>query len=498
MDHVAIAILGGGFGGICAAIKLLEAGRDDFILFEKAESLGGTWRDNTYPGCGCDIPSHLYSLSFAQDAGWTRTYASQPEILSYLQRVANRYGIERKTVFRTAITAARWDEAEKMWRLESADGRRFTARVVIAATGLLHVPNIPSLAGIETFAGPVFHSAQWRHDVDLAGKRVAVIGTGASAIQFVPQIARTVGRLDLYQRTPPWVLPRNDRPISRLAREMMSRVPLVRTVWRAIQYLDAEAIAIGFTLFPSLMDRWQNSSKAFIRRVIKDAALAEKLVPAYRMGCKRVLISDDYYPALTRENVTVVTDPLREVRPMGIVTADGVERPTDVIVYGTGFKPIDISAGMRIEGRGGRLLSDDWQDGPEAFRGVAIAGYPNFFMLMGPNSALGHNSIIFMIEAQVGYILRCLAWLDADGRHGGRLAAIEVRTDAQRAFNAALRQRFGGSVWQSGGGEGAAACTSWYVHASGKNTVLWPGFSASYWWTMRAADRRHFLSETAS
>ena len=492
MDHAAIAILGGGFGGICAAIKLMESGRHDFVIFEKAESLGGTWRDNTYPGCGCDIPSHLYSFSFAQQPRWSRLYASQPEILAYIEWLVRRYDVEKKVLFNTAITSAIWDETTKQWRLTSADGRHFTAGIVIAATGLLHVPKIPALTGIETFTGPAFHSARWRHDVDFTGKRVAVIGTGASVIQFVPRIAARVGQLDLYQRTPPWVLPRNDRPISRFAQTMMSRWPFLQRLWRGMQYLDSESIAIGFTLFPSLMERWENQSKAFVRRTIKDTSLAGKLIPNYRMGCKRVLISDDYYPTLTRNNVAIVTEPVREVRPRGIVTVDGVERSTDVIIYGTGFKPLDISASVRIHGRGGRLLADEWRDGPEAFRGVAVAGYPNFFMLMGPNSALGHNSIIFMIEAQVRYIVQCIDWLDND-----RLAVVEVREDVQREFNARLQKRFSSSVWTGDGRGRAAPCTSWYRHESGKNHVLWPGFSASYWWAMRKPDRRHFLPETA-
>jgi cation diffusion facilitator CzcD-associated flavoprotein CzcO len=498
MVHAAIAIIGGGFGGICAAIKLIESGCDDLLIFEKAGSFGGTWRDNTYPGCACDIPSHLYSFSFAQDAGWTRTFAPQPEILAYIHRVASRYGLEGKTAFNTAITAATWSETENRWHLVAADGRRFTARVVIAATGLLHVPQTPALPGLETFVGPTFHSARWRHDIDLTGKRVAVIGTGASAIQFVPQIAPQVAGLDLYQRSPPWVLPRHDRSLSTWMRGMMARLPLVQRIWRAVQYWDFESIAIGFTMFPRLLDHWQRQAEAFIRRSIKDDALAARLVPAYRMGCKRVLLSDDYYPALARGNVTLVTAGIREVRARGIVTADGVERPTDVIIFGTGFKPMDITATMQVAGRGGRLLAEEWRHGPQAFYGVAVAGYPNFFMLMGPNSALGHNSIIFMIEAQVRYILQCLAWLDEDDPDGHPVASIEVRADVQRDFNAALQRKFDGSVWAGGGPEPASSCTSWYVHDSGRNHVLWPGFSASYWWALRKPERGHFLPETAT
>lgn len=484
-----IAIIGGGFGGIAAAIKLLESGRDDFLLFEKAGSLGGTWRDNTYPGCGCDIPAHLYSFSFAPHAGWTRTYAAQGEILAYVRRVAGRHGVERKVLFDTEIVAASWDETAGTWRLTARDGREFTPRVVIAATGALHVPNIPPFPGLQTFAGPAFHSARWRHDVDLAGKRVAVIGTGASAIQFVPEIAPLVGRLHLFQRSPPWVLPRNNRPISRFARAAAARVPLLRRLWRAIHYWRAEAIAIGFTMRPKKMGSWQKKSDAFMRRIIKDKSLADKLMPMYTLGCKRVLISDDFYATMTRDNVELVCDPIREVGPAGIVTADGVERPVDVIIHATGFRPFNLTESVRVSGRGGRLLADEWRGGPEAFFGVAAAGYPNFFMLMGPNSALGHNSIIFMIEVQVRYILQCLKWLEGPGS-GGR--TVEVREDVQRAFNAALREKIAGSVWGREKTPWRLPCTSWYVHESGKNHVLWPGFSLAYWWALRRADRRHF------
>lgn len=492
-----IALVGGGFGGICAAIKLLAAGRDDFVIFEKAGSLGGTWRDNTYPGCGCDIPSQLYSYSFAQHANWSRTYASQSEILAYIKGVADRYGIERKVLFNTEIVAATWDETAKLWRLAARDGREFTARVMIAATGALHLPKVPHFVGGESFAGPTFHSARWRHDVDLTGKRVAVIGTGASAIQFVPQIAPQVAKLHLFQRSPPWVLPRHNRTTSRIAKWAFSRIPPLQRAWRSLQYWDCEAIAIGFTVRPKMMGTWQKKSDAFMRSIIKDKTLADKLMPMYTMGCKRVLISDDFYPTMTRENVELVTEPIKEVRPTGIVTADGVEHPVDAIIYATGFKPFDVAANVRIQGRGGRNLADDWRDGPEAFHGVAVAGYPNFFLLMGPNSALGHNSIIFMIETQVRYILQCLKWLD-EGQQGKRLQTIEVREEVQRAFNTALQKRFDRSVWKSDGSVWQLPCTSWYVHASGKNHVLWPGFSVSYWWAMRKPDRRHFLPHTAT
>lgn len=485
-----VAILGAGFGGIGMAVKLLEAGRRDFVVFEKAASLGGTWRDNTYPGCGCDVPSHLYSYSFAQNPSWSRTYATQPEILSYLGRVAAERGVDRHVAYDTAIASMEWDEVAGLWRLTARDGRRFTARVVVSAVGALHVPKMPVLEGLDRFAGPAFHAARWRHDVDLAGRHVAVIGTGASAIQFIPEIARTVGSLTVYQRSPPWVLPRGDRPVSAVMRWLFAAVPGLLGAWRAAAYWRAEAVALGLAYKPKLMSAGQKRSARFKEQAITDESLRLKLNPFYTMGCKRVLLSDDFYATMTRSNVELVTDPIREVRPASIVAADGCERPCDVLIHGTGFEAFNPAASVDIRGRGGRRLADDWRDGPVAFRGVAVAGYPNYFMLMGPNTGLGHNSIVFMIEAQVRYVMQCLRWLDRR-----RLATVEVREDVQRDYNERLQARFTRTVWRDRPGTAwQLPCTSWYVDARGRNTALWPGFSAAYWLTMRRADIRHFAA----
>jgi cation diffusion facilitator CzcD-associated flavoprotein CzcO len=485
-----VAILGAGFGGICMAIKLLESGRRDVVVFEKASGLGGTWRDNTYPGCGCDVPSHLYSYSFEQQASWSRTYARQPEILAYLQRVAAKRGIDRHIVFDTAIDTIEWDETARLWRLTAHDGRRFTARVVVSAVGALHVPKTPAIAGLERFSGPAFHSARWRHDVDLAGRHVAVIGTGASAIQFVPEIAGTVASLTMYQRSPPWVLPRRDRAVSPTMRRLFAVVPGLLRLWRAIAFWRAEVVALGLAYKPKLMGRGQKRSARFKEREITDKKLRLKLNPLYTMGCKRVLLSDDFYATMTRPNVELVTEPIREVSAGSIVAADGRERPCDVIIHGTGFEAFNQAACVDVRGREGRRLADEWRDGPEAFRGVAVAGFPNYFMLMGPNSGLGHNSIVFMIEAQVHYIMRCLRWLD-----DGRMTAVEVREDVQRAYNEGLRSSFARSVWQNRPGNAwQAPCTSWYVDARGRNTALWPGLSVGYWMAMRRPNIEDFVS----
>ncbi|MFM8734122.1 MAG: flavin-containing monooxygenase [Pirellulales bacterium] len=485
-----MAILGAGFAGICMAVKLLEAGRRDIAILEKAADLGGTWRDNTYPGCACDVPSHLYSFSFDQSPDWSRTYAPQAEILAYLRRVAARHGVDRLIHYETPVSSLEWDEAGRLWRLATPDGRRFTARAVVSAVGGLHLPKTPDIPGLDAFAGPVFHTARWRHDVNLAGKRVAVIGTGASAIQVVPAIAPTVGGLTVFQRSPPWVLPRNDRVVSRLRKWIFRRVPGALGLWRAVQYWRAESVALGLVYKPKLMSIGQKESAEFKEREIADPALRLKLNPFYTLGCKRVLLSDDFYATMTRPHVALVTQGIAEVRPHAVVTDDGREYPCDVIVLATGFTPFNPSCGIDIRGRDGRRLADEWRAGPEGYRGVVVAGFPNYFMLVGPNSGLGHTSIVFMIEAQVRYVMQCLGWIVS-----GRLDPVEVRADVQAAYNADLRRRFERTVWRDTPGTAwQLPCRSWYVNANGRNTTLWPGMSWGYWLVMRWARLRDYLA----
>lgn len=482
----AVAILGAGFGGVCMAIKLLEAGHDDFMIFEKASSAGGTWRDNTYPGCACDIPSHLYSYSFAQRSGWSRRYAPQAEILAYIQDVARRHRLDERISYDTPITSLVWDDGERCWRLSTGDGRHFTARAVVSAVGGLHLPAYPQIPGLDTFAGPAFHTARWRHDVDLTGKRVAVIGAGASAVQVVPEIAPRVASLHVFQRTAQWIMPRNDRPYSAVERLAYRFIPGLLRGSRGLRYWQAEATALGFVVKPKWMREGEKRARKFLERSIADPELRRKLSPPYRMGCKRVLLSDTYYPALQRSNVELVTDRIRRVSADGIVTADGTTRPVDVIVQATGFRPFDQSAEIDVTGRDGRRLADEWQDGPQAYRGVVVAGFPNYFLVMGPNSGLGHNSILFMIETQVRYIRQCLEWL-----RSGRTDAVEISPEAQDDYNQRLDKARQGTVWKDE--QHAGGCSSWYVHASGRNTAIWPGFSTSYWMGMLRADGREFL-----
>lgn len=481
-----VAILGAGFGGLCMAIKLLEAGLDDFMLFEKADSIGGTWRDNTYPGCACDIPSHLYSYSFAQHSDWSRRFASQAEILAYIRQVAHRNGISEQVLYDTPIISAEWVDSKRLWKLTTKDGRHFTARAVVSAVGGLHLPAYPHIPGLGDFRGPAFHTARWRHDTELIGKRVAVIGAGASAVQVVPEIAPRVSRLHVFQRTPQWIMPRNDRPYSTFERLAYRFVPGLLRSSRAFHYWKAEATALGFVVKPKWMREGEKRSRRFLERSIADPELRRKLRPKYRMGCKRILLSDTYYPALTRPNVELVTDPIERMTPDGIVTADGATRPVDVIIHATGFRPFDQSAEMTVMGRDGRLLSDEWRNGPQAFRGVAVTGFPNFFLIMGPNSGLGHSSIVFMIECQVRYIRECLSWLDS-----GRTDAVEVRPEIQDDFNRRLEQSHQRTVWKDT--SQAGGCTSWYTHSSGRNTAIWPGFTSTYWLSMLRAHQRDFL-----
>jgi cation diffusion facilitator CzcD-associated flavoprotein CzcO len=479
-ESLGVAIIGGGFAGIAMAIRLREAGRTDFAILEKASALGGTWRDNTYPGCACDIPSRLYSYSFAPEGDWSRRYAPQSEILTYIDNVAGRHDVHRFTRFETAVETITWDESSRLWRLTASDGRRFTARAVVSAVGGIHIPHVPHLTGLDDFAGPAFHTARWQHDVDLAGKHVAVIGTGASAIQVIPEIASNVARLHVFQRSAPWVLPRGDRPITPFGRWMDEHVPGLRMLRRQMIYWMNEARAIPFTQNPRLVGHPQRKAKAHMKASGAGYRLRLKLEPPYALGCKRVLKSDDYYATLTKENVEVVTESIDHIGRWDITTQDGIVRPVDAIVLATGFKPFNLTDAVDVVGRGGQSLSELWQDGPQAYHGMTVAGFPNLFMIMGPNTALGHNSILVMIEAQVDAIMEYLGWLER-----GELPAVEVRSEAQAAFNTSMEERFERSVWRSSplvgtGDKIVPPCNGWYRHASGRNHVIWPGSTSSY------------------
>jgi cation diffusion facilitator CzcD-associated flavoprotein CzcO len=467
--EVFAAILGSGFSGLGAAIALKRRGIDDLVLLERAASLGGTWRDNTYPGCACDVPAHLYSFSFAPKADWSRTYAPQAEIRAYLEDVADRFDVRRHVLFEREVEEARWDEPSARWRLRTRGGERFTARVLVLGIGALSNPADPSLPGLERFRGPRFHSARWDHAVDLRGKRVAVVGTGASAIQFIPRLQPRVERLWVLQRTPPWIRPRRDRAFREWQKWLFRRVPPARWLYRQAIYWRLEGRVLAFVDRPVLMRVVEWEARRHLAKSIRDPALRERLTPRYRAGCKRILLSDDYYPALAQPNVEVVAERVVEVGERTIRLESGRTLEVDAIVYGTGFRVHDYLGDLRVVGRDGVDLGARWKaDRAEAYLGTMVAGFPNLFMMTGPNTGLGHSSMIVMIEAQARWTARAVRLLrDRD------VGAVEVRPEAQAAYNAPLRREADHAVWASG-------CRSWYLDPRGRNTTLWPGFTATF------------------
>lgn len=460
-----IIIVGAGFAGIGMAIRLKARGFDSFVVLERAHDVGGTWRDNVYPGCACDVPSVLYSFSFERNRSWTRIFPRQRELWDYLARCTEKYGLRPHLHFASELSEATYDEDAAVWHVRTTDGRTLASRVLIVALGPLHQPNLPHLPGAERFGGALFHSAQWDPTVQLRGKRVAIVGTGASAVQIVPDIAPDVAQLTVFQRTPPWIIPRNDAPVGPQQRRLRRVIPGYDRALRALLYWILEIRAYAFTVDPRMLRRREKLALRHLHRQVPEPELRRALTPDYRMGCKRILLSDDYYPALRRPNVGLVTAPIVELREGGIVTADGAEHPLDVVILGTGFRATDGIAPVRIFGRGGVELADEWRDGMEAYLGTSVAGFPNLFTLIGPNTGLGHNSMVVMMEAQYRYVLSALQLMR---RRGWR--ALEVLRPVQERFNRRLQMRMRRTVWATG-------CRSWYVDARGKNTTLWPGFA---------------------
>ncbi len=475
-----VAIIGAGFSGLSMAIALKKAGYRKFQVFEKADDLGGTWRDNRYPGCACDVPSHLYSFSFAQNPSWSRSFSPQAEIWRYMKDCAARYDVLAHFRFNAAVSAAEFDEAGHIWKITLANGETVRARALVSGAGALHLPAYPKIKGLETFAGQAFHTSQWDEAWDPAGRSVGVIGTGASAIQVVPALAPKVKHLTLFQRTPAWVLPRMDHAFSERTKRLFKTFPLLHGLFRRAIYWRLETGALGFLGNRKLMQRVEKLAHQHIEKSVNDPGLRASLTPDYQIGCKRILLSDDYYPAFNRENVSLVTAPITRGTPAGIVTADGHEHALDTLIYATGFRANEPLAEIEIRGRRGHHLAHEWRYGAEAFLGIAVSGFPNFFILLGPNTGLGHNSIIFMIEAQTRYILHCLHWLLREGAQ-----EVEVREDKQREFNTSLKGWMAKTVWQSG-------CKSWYLNPNGSNSTIWPGFTFGYWWHTRQPDPHDF------
>lgn len=472
--HADIAIVGAGFAGLGAAIKLRQAGRHDFVVLERAEEVGGTWEANTYPGCQCDVPSNLYSFSFAPKPDWSQTFALQPEIWSYLRGVADEFGVRSHLRLGCELELASWDEGARLWRLQTSRGA-MTARVVIAGMGGLSKPSIPDLPGLESFEGAAFHTAHWDAEHDLRGRRVAVIGTGASAVQVVPKIQPEVERVTVFQRTPPWILPHPGRPVRPREQRLFRRLPPLQRAVRAAVYWSRETFVLGFNRHRlSVVPR--RAALRHLERQVGDPELRRILTPDYEIGCKRILLSDEYYPALQQPNAELVAGPVSEVRPRAVVTADGREHEVDTIVWGTGFRATEMEAGERFRGRDGRLLGEAWAaGGMRALRGTTVAGFPNLFLMIGPNTLLGHNSVVFIIESQLAYLMEALGAMDAGGAR-----VLDTRPEAEAAYNDALQQRMRGTVWVDGG------CASWYIDEHGRNTTLWPGTS----WSFRQATRR--------
>lgn len=468
--HARAIIIGTGFSGLGMAIKLQQQGVD-FVILEKFNDVGGTWRDNSYPGCACDIPSHLYSFSFEPKPDWKNPFSYQPEIWDYLKGVTEKYGLRRYIEFNSHVDRAHWDDDEQRWHVFTEDGREFVGQFLISGAGALHIPSLPDIEGRDEFHGPAFHSAEWDHSVDLTGKRVAMVGTGASAIQIVPEIVGQVAELQLYQRTPPWVVPRSNPEIPVALRRAMANVPGLRALTRLAIYWGQEALAIGMTKRPNALKFIEAYVKYNIRRSVKDRELRRKLTPHYRIGCKRILNSSTYYRAVADPKTELITDHIARITPNGIVTADGKERGVDVIVYGTGFHVTDSYTYVQIKGHNGEDLVDRWnRKGIAAHHGITVADMPNLFFLLGPNTGLGHNSVVFMIESQIRYVASAIKTCDKLD-----VQALAPTRAAQDAFNDQLQRRLGHSVWNSGG------CASWYLDEHGKNTVLWGGYTWEYW-----------------
>ena len=468
MAEADIAIVGAGFGGLGAAIRLKQEGIHDFVVLERAADIGGTWFANSYPGCQCDVPSSLYCFSFAPKADWTHRYAEQPEILDYLRDCARRFGIYRHLRLKCELLGAAWVASDGRWLLETGDGE-LRARVLIAAPGLLSEPTLPRIPGLERFRGHVFHSAAWDHEHDLSGERVALLGTGATAVQIAPRIRPQVERLHVFQRTPPWVLPHPDRRISPRLQRAYRAVPGLQRLARAGVYVLLEAVALGMAYEPRLLKGVELVARAHLRRQVADPGLRRRLTPDYAAGCKRLLFSNEWYPTLTAPNAELVTAPIGELTEAGALTTDGIERELDTIICATGFAPTDPPIARRLHGAGDRSLSEVWGGSPQAYLGTTVAGFPNLFLLYGPNLNLGHSSIVYMLEAQIHYVIEALRVMRERGA-----GIFDVRPEVQQDWNAELQARLGRSIWNTGG------CRSWYLDANGRNSVQWPDFTFNF------------------
>jgi cation diffusion facilitator CzcD-associated flavoprotein CzcO len=479
--HCETLIIGAGFGGIGIAIRLRQAGFKDILLLEKQADVGGVWWANTYPGAACDIPTALYSFSFEGDFDWSRKYPQQPEIQAYLRHCADKYGIAARTQFNTEVTEARWDAGQCRWMVTTAAGARFSATSLCAACGILRRPLIPELPGIDTFVGPLFHTARWDHSVDWRDRRVAVIGTGASAVQVVPELARSARSVRVFQRSSPYCLHRPDRAYGRAERSLRRRVPLLARIDRLRTWCNFELLGLGFMHSPLIMREIQRRCRANLHRgTAGNAALTAQLTPDYDIGCKRILITTEYYQALAQPHVELVSGAVASLHRDAVETVDGTRHDCDMVVLATGFHTLDFVAPMNVIGAGGQTLDKAWASGPAAYKGVTVAGFPNLFLLYGPNTNLGHNSIVYMLESQFNYIVSAIQQMDSAG-----IAALEVKEDRLKEWSDDVQQSLRNTPWQSG-------CSSWYLDKEGNNYLNWPHLTQRYRRELRSLDLQDY------
>lgn len=467
VQHTRVLIVGSGFSGIGLGRALRKSRFTDFVMLERGADVGGVWHSNTYPGCRCDVPSHLYSFSFAPNPEWSCTYSPQPEIRDYLRRCLDRFGLRPHLRTGVEVEDARWSEDDQLWQVATSTGP-WTAQILVSAVGPLTEPKLPDVPGIDRFQGKIMHSARWDHDHDLSGRQVASIGTGASAIQYVPEIADRAGRLFIFQRSAPWITPHDQRPITEAEREMFRTRPRRQKAARAKVYVAKELLVLGFAKRPRLMRVIEGLARKHLARQVQDPALRRTLTPDFTLGCKRIVPSNTWYPALQKPNVELVPHALREIREHSVIGTDGVERDVDTIIFGTGFHVTDIPFADKVRGRDGGLMSAAWAGSPRAYLGVSVPGFPNFFMFLGPNSGLGHSSMVYMIEAQVEHVKNAVRALDVSGS-----TSIEVDRHVHDAYNADLDRKLAKTVWEVGG------CRTFYQDANGRNATLYPD------WTFR-------------
>lgn len=461
-------IIGTGFAGLCAAIRLKQKGMN-FLILEKEAKIGGVWRDNTYPGAQCDVQSHLYSFSFEPYPYWSRTYGMQNEILQYMEHCKQKYQLQPHIRFQNEVRQASWQEKQNHWLVKTQKNQSYRAKFIFCAFGGLSRISYPNITGLDSFQGKLFHSARWDHSVDLTDKKVAVIGSAASAIQIVPAIVSKVKELAIFQRTASWILPKPDREYLPIEKFAFQSLPPLQWLSREWIYWQLEWRAMAFVYTPHWMDTLQKRVEAYIRKSIDDPVLRRKVTPNYKIGCKRILLSNDYYPAIQQKHVDVITTGIDSIDENGIIVKDGQKKEVDVIITATGFKVTEDYLPFSITGRNNIGIETEWQKGPEAYLGTTVKNFPNAFLIVGPNTGLAHSSMIYMMEAQVEYAIKIIAHMEAKDNH-----YFEVKKEVQDSYNRSLQKKLARSIWNTGG------CSSWYRNQQGKNISLWPGFTFEY------------------